>query len=252
MLARADEPTRCAQEELRRRHFYFGDINGLTSAELKAAIKSYQERKGLDPTGEITDETAASLNIPRPAVAASHVANQWPDVPVLRSDIGGAGSIKVDAAADPTPPASGDRVVESPAVPADSPPALKGFTHEQVAGLVQAYLRDAATDDVEAQVDYYQFPVEYFDHGALDRAAVTRDTRNYVKRWPQRKYMMTEPVRVTASNKEGEAFVQFVIAFTVTNIKSNVSGRTRNFWTVARQPNGGLKIIAIREERLHD
>src|SRR5437868_9644895 len=80
----ADEPTRRAQEELRKRNLYFGDINGQTNPELAEAIKRYQARKGFNPTGELDEETADSLKI---QIAESRNAAQpLPDVPVLKSD----------------------------------------------------------------------------------------------------------------------------------------------------------------------
>ena len=56
---RADEQTRRAQEELRKRNLYFGDINGQMNRELTEALKRYQTRKGFnssltaDRAGEI-------------------------------------------------------------------------------------------------------------------------------------------------------------------------------------------------------
>ena len=118
-LLRADEITRRVQEELRKRNLYFGDVDGVASIQLAAALHRYQERKGFSPTGEADTDTLFSLNIlqpgqtppPRPVVAANiHAENSppsasspavppplvsreggptaftWPDIVVLRSD----------------------------------------------------------------------------------------------------------------------------------------------------------------------
>src|SRR5207302_7400454 len=75
---RADEQTRRAQEELRKRNLYFGDIDGRQTPETAAAIREYQRRKGFGATGEIDTVTADSLKLP---------PGNLPDVPVLRSDV---------------------------------------------------------------------------------------------------------------------------------------------------------------------
>ena len=65
-LVRADEKIRQAQEELRKRNLYFGNVDGQESPELGAALKRYQTRKGFAVTGSVDNETATSLHIPRP------------------------------------------------------------------------------------------------------------------------------------------------------------------------------------------
>jgi hypothetical protein len=120
---------------------------------------------------------------------------------------------------------------------------------------VQDYLRDAETQDVPKQVNYYAFPVRYFDHGTVSQEFVTGDTSNYVKRWPERKYTLVGPVNFFASGKEGETEIEFTISFQLRNptrtAKNRALGRTKNWWTV-RTEGEELKIVAIREERLRE
>jgi hypothetical protein len=172
----ADEPTRCVQEELRRRNLYFGEIDGRTNDELRGALRRYQERKNLHVTGDIDQDTARSLNVPG-AIATRASAEEWPDVPVLKSD-----SPLVVADTDPIPSATGTEAspVALPPAPAESPTGLQEITPPQVANLVEKYLRDAETEDINLQVQYYTFPVRYFDHGPVGRDFVVRDTTNYV------------------------------------------------------------------------
>jgi peptidoglycan hydrolase-like protein with peptidoglycan-binding domain len=66
----AHEQTRRVQEELRNRHLFYGNPNGEYSAELRAAIKRYQQRKGLSVTGLIDSDTLASLGISGPTPPA--------------------------------------------------------------------------------------------------------------------------------------------------------------------------------------
>jgi Putative peptidoglycan binding domain len=247
---RADEKMRQVQEELRKRNLYFGNVDGQESPELSGALKRYQTRKGFPVTGSVDDETASSLHI-QPTVAS---ARSLPDVPVLRSDSASALPPEQRVALQK----EGEENLDSfptPAPPAESPPPGKNLTPERVTQFVEDYLRDGATEDVAAQVRYFAFPIRYFDHGTVDEPFVVKDTRNYVKRWPERKYTLIGPVSFFASGKEGETNVEFTIAF---NVRSHArkkkyagSGRTRNFWTI--RPEGDeLKIVVIREERVRE
>jgi peptidoglycan hydrolase-like protein with peptidoglycan-binding domain len=246
----ADERIRHVQEELRKRNLYFGDVDGHTSPELLGAIRGYQARKGFEATGELDEVTSRSLNMTVVATAgvAKPAASRWPDLPVLKSD----------AARDLPEPQrfalekkSAGEIEPSPTPPSEPPSASQDLEPARVQRFVEDYLRDGESSDVQAQLKYYAFPVEYFDHGSVEMPFVERDTRNYVKRWPERKYMLTAPVTFAASGREGETIVQFPIAFSVSNKTHHVTGKTRNFWTV--KPEGDdLKIVAVREERIRE
>jgi hypothetical protein len=248
---RADETVRQVQEELRKRNLYFGNIDGQTSPELSGALKRYQKRKGFAITGSVDQDTASSLHVRMAAVASTA---SLPDEPVLKSDAARAlpesqrlalqreAEEKLDLAPSPPPPA------ESPGPGPDLNP-------ERVTKFVQDYLRDGESQDVSAQVKYYAFPVQYFDHGMVSEQFVADDTGKYVKRWPERKYSLTAPVSFFASEKEGETNIEFTIAFELRSQerknKNKASGRTKNRWTI--RPEGEeLKIVAIQEERLRE
>jgi peptidoglycan hydrolase-like protein with peptidoglycan-binding domain len=248
---RADETVRQVQEELRKRNLYFGNIDGQESPELAGALKRYQKRKGFAVTGSVNEETATSLHVQAATVAS---ADALPDGPVLKSDVASAlpepqrlalqREAEEKADFDPSPPP-----------PAESPGPGQDVNPERVNELVRAYLRDGETQDVAAQVKYYSFPVQYFDHGSVPEEFVARDTRKYVERWPERKYSLTGPVNFFASDSEGETNIEFTISFEVQNKarkdKNRASGRTKNWWTV-RAEGGELKIVAIREHRLRE
>jgi hypothetical protein len=253
MAVQADENIRQVQEELRKRNLYFGDIDGRNSPELAGALKRYQSRKGFEVTGAIDDETAASLQI-KANVVSTKKPQSWPDVPVLKSDkarvIPEPERLALEKAAEENLDSS-----PSPVPPAESPPPEQDLTPERVTKFVESYLRDAETADVAAQVKYYAFPIAYFDHGPVDEQFVTKDTNDYAKRWPERKYTLIAPVSFFASGNERETNVEFTIAFKLQSKarteKNDASGRTRNFWTI--RPEGDeLKIIAIREQRIRE
>jgi hypothetical protein len=247
-FVRADEVTRRAQEELRKRNLYFGDVNGQMNSEFASALKKYQARKGFAETGQIDEETSRSLNIPYRALA-KEPATVWPDVPVLKSDV----ARQLPSAERRALEQKAEEPVASPLgppPPAEGPSAVQETKAEEITKFVQTYLRDAETDDVDLQVGYYDFPIDYFDHGRVGRDFVFKDTHDYVKRWPQRKYTLLGPVKSSGSKKEDETQVEFTIAFSVAAEKRAVRGKTRNFWTIKRA--GNFRIIAIREQRLHE
>ena len=245
----ADEPTRRAQEELRKRNLYFGDVNGQMNPEMMEALKRYQTRKGFNSTGQLDDETASSLKI---QVASSNKSTPepLPDVPVLKSDvareIAEPDTAKLEAATEDETPAS-----TSPAPPAEFLTKQEQSQQDRITKFVEQYLHDAETDDVDLQVSYYAFPVQYFDHGKAGREFVAKDTANYVKRWPKRKYTLLGPVKFLPGEKAAEVEVEFTINFSVSNGARVANGKTRNLWTI--QPDReNFKILAINEQRLHD
>jgi hypothetical protein len=58
-----DEHIRRVQEELRKRHLFYGDISGELTSSLTTAIARYQAKKGFAYTGRLDSETCASLGI---------------------------------------------------------------------------------------------------------------------------------------------------------------------------------------------
>jgi hypothetical protein len=245
-LVRADEKLRQAQEELRKRNLYFGNVDGQESPELSGALKRYQTRKGFAVTGSVDNETATSLHIQTAAVSAANL----PDLPVLRSDaareLPAPQRIALERAADENADSA-----PSPFPPAEAPAPGQDLTPERVTRFVTDYLREAESDDVAAQVKYFAYPILYFDHGSVDEEFVLKDVRNYLKRWPQRKYTLSQPVSFFAAGPEAETNVEFLIAYDVRNRNHAASGRTRNWWTLHAEGDE-LKIVAIREQRLRE
>jgi peptidoglycan hydrolase-like protein with peptidoglycan-binding domain len=250
-LARADETMRQVQEELRKRNLYFGNIDGQSSAVLTDALKRYQTRKGFTVTGQVDNDTATSLHIQAAAVAASE---PLPDMPVLKSDRASALTESQRLALQREAEEKPD-LAPSPPAPAESPGPAQDLTPDRVNKFVQDFLRDAEGPSVPAQVKYFAFPVRYFGDGVVSEDFVTRDTTNYVRHWPQRKYTLMGPANFFASGKEGETEIEFTIGFQLRNparkTKNKAKGHTKNWWTV-RLEGEEMKIVAIREERLHE
>jgi len=251
-FARADETVRQVQEELRKRNLFFGNIDGKISPALTDALKRYQTRKGFTVSGAVDNDTATSLHVRTTTTVG---AATLPDVPVLKSDTESALPESQRLALLREAEERGDDLSPTPPPPAESPAASQDLTPDRVNKFVQDYLRDAEGPSVPAQVKYYSFPVRYFDHGSVTEQFVTKDTSDYVKRWPERKYTITGPVHFFASGKEGETDVEFTISFELRSparaTKNRAVGRTKNWWTV-RLEGEEMKIVTIREERLRE
>jgi len=71
----AEDRVRQVQEELRKRHLYFGDIDGRDNTELHSALKRYQARKGFTISGDIDPDTAASLGLAHVVIVAAGTNN---------------------------------------------------------------------------------------------------------------------------------------------------------------------------------
>lgn len=246
----ADEQVRQVQEELRKRNLYFGNVDGRNSPDLAHALKRYQKRKGFSPSGVVDDVTARALNITSFTVASSQTP-AWPDVPVLRSDNARQLEESQRVALARQAEENLDLTTPAPEPPAEPPSPLQDLTPERVTDFVQQYLRDGETDDVGLQTRYFAYPLDYMWHGLKDPEFVEKDVANYLKRWPQRKYTLTEPVRFVASARDGETIVEFPLAFEVRSGKRSAQGRTKNTWVI--RPEGEeLKIVSLQEERLRD
>lgn len=246
----ANDFVRRAQEELRRRNLFFGDVDGKPSPELTAALRVYQSHKGFAPTGRLDEVTARSLDIETGPARANVPVAKWPDVPVLKSDAARQLPPQKQAEIEKTAVSNID-ASPTPDIPAEAPSGPQNLDPEKVTSFVKNYLRDNERNDLATQLKYYAYPVDYFTHGAVGEKFVAQDNRNYMQRWPDRHYRLTAPVKFAAGSKEGETVVEFPIAFHVRNKTREVEGRTRNYWTI-RPEDGALKIIAIREEHLNE
>jgi len=282
----ADEQIRRIQEELRKRHLYFGEIDGRKTEETIRALQHYQEKKGFKATGEPDRDTLGSLSLAEPPkdVAA------WPDVPVLKSDA--ARQIKeedrkyleslppVGEAPDgednppteqtvppkrppkpareeiapprketPPPPRKTPATNDTPpkeTAPAEEKPAVPPERAEE---FVRKYLDACETNQLESELAYYSDKVKYFDQGVVGRSFIERDVAAFYKRWPQRSYELLD-FKVVREQGD-EAVVKFRIAFHYRSPQHTVAGKTDNYFTIQRTGER-LKFTSLKEQRLRD
>jgi peptidoglycan hydrolase-like protein with peptidoglycan-binding domain len=273
-LALADEQVRQVQEELRKRNLYFGDVDGRKTAEVRGAIRRYQERKGFPATGDLNAETLRSLAV----VATGDASEEWPEGTVMKSDAArqiaeadrkvleelnteDAGppepgpepaAAKPEAIAPHTsdpPPDVPTKAPDPLALGPESSGSIPADLAEQTRAFVRDYLSACTTNSLNAELQFYADRVNYFDHGSVDRAFIAKDVQRFYERWPQRQYDLLD-FKITKARGE-ERDVSFRIAFRYKNSRQSVAGRTQNFFKV-RQDADGLHFTSLREQRVRE
>jgi len=229
-IARGDEQTRQVQEELRKRHLFFRDIDGRPSLDYALALKRYQQRQGFAQTGLADEITLYSLGIGEPAPPAEGAAD-LPDLPVLKSD----------AALPETKPLP-------PPVPTKASNAGDASKAE-ISNFIRRYFAACQSPSPLDELAFYADRVEYFDHGTVDKAYIQNELAVYNQRWPNRKYSIGDSLRVIKGGNN--TIAKFRVAFTVANVPRDrkASGRTDD--TIALIKRGdSLQIVSIKEARV--
>jgi hypothetical protein len=254
---RADELVRRVQEELRKRHLYFGDVDGRQTPETEAAIRRYQERKGFAGTGAATPETLRSLGL-----GPVEDAEPWPELPVLRSDAARAITQQEQERMERLVergelPPIGEAVDEKDLAIETEPPAeiakapVRGDLVARVEKFLRDYLKACESNDLAAELAFYADRVDYFDHGTVDRPFLEHDIgERYYKRWPQRRYRLLA-VRVVPPAKDSEEIeVRFRLRFDVKGATGAASGQTENRFIIRQGPRGEMRFVSMRERRV--
>ena len=228
--ARGDEQTRQVQEELRKRHLFFRDIDGKPSLEYAIALKRYQARQGFAVSGIADEMTLYSLGIGEPISPAEGAAD-LPNVPVLKSD-----AALPDTRPQPAPIPSRDQTASA-------------VTKAEIRDFLRRYFDACQSGSLEDELAFYADRVAYYDHGAVDQAYIRNELAVYNQRWPVRKYTVGDSLRVVRAGTNTLAKVR--VAFQVANITHNrkASGRTDNTFSLAKNGNS-LEIVSVKEARV--
>ncbi|MEY2548792.1 MAG: hypothetical protein QOD64_1374 [Verrucomicrobiota bacterium] len=226
----ADEETRRVQEELRKRHLFFRDIDGRPGVEFSRALKNYQQRKGFAQTGVADDVTLYSLGIGEPPSPAEG-AGDLPDVPVLKSD-----------AALHEPRST------QPPVPTDAQKAAD-VSKAEIHAFLRRYFDACQSPNPDDELAFFAERVEYFDHGVVDRPYIKNELAVYDQRWPSRTYTLGDSLRIvrTGNNTVAQVRVNFQVANNEHNRKAG--GRTDDTFNLAKRGDS-LEIVSIKEARV--
>lgn len=226
----ADEETRQVQEELRKRHLFFRDIDGRPGLEYALALKRYQQRMGFAQTGLADEMTLYSLGIGEPASPAEG-ATILPDVPVLKSDA----SVPETKSTRPPVPTKAQNAGD--------------VAKTEIKNFLRRYFDACQSQSPQDELAFYGERVEYFDHGVVDKRYIRNELAVYAQRWPQRKYTLGDSLRILRTGNNTVATVR--VAFDVANNEHNrrASGRTDDTFNLAKRGDS-LEIISIKEARV--
>jgi peptidoglycan hydrolase-like protein with peptidoglycan-binding domain len=227
---RADEVTRQVQEELRKRHLFFRDIDGKPSLEYAIALKRYQARQGFAVSGIADEMTLYSLGIGEPMAPAEGVAD-LPNVPVLKSD-----AALPDTRPRPAPIPTKDQTASD-------------VTKAEIRDFLRRYFEACQSASPQDELAFYADRVAYYDHGAVDKSYIQNELAVYNQRWPARKYTMGDSLRVVRAGNNTLAKVR--VAFQVANLTHNrrATGRTDDTFSLAKNGNS-LEIVSVKEARV--
>jgi peptidoglycan hydrolase-like protein with peptidoglycan-binding domain len=152
-----DEQIRKAQEELRKRHLFYGETTGQPSPALSAAIVHYQKKKGFSCTGYLDPETSASLGL----IKVTTTPAETPFVVADTGDLRGANGEALPTFLVFHPPGEGPTRFE-----------LAGTEHQQIA-------RSLAPNET-ALVARQQRPSDGRPHRPRHRAEPRKETNPLV------------------------------------------------------------------------
>lgn len=229
-VTRADEQTRQVQEELRKRHLFFRDIDGKPSLEYAIALKRYQARQGFAVSGIADEMTLYSLGIGVPLAPAEGPA-ELPNVPVLKSD-----AALPETRPQPAPIPTKDQTASA-------------VTKAEIRDFLRRYFEACRSGSPQDELAFYADRVAYYDHGAVDKSYIQNELAVYNQRWPVRKYTMGDSLRVVRAGNNTIAKVR--VAFQVANVTHNrkASGRTDDTFSLAKNGNS-LEIVSVKEARV--
>lgn len=226
----ADEETRQVQEELRKRHLFFRDIDGRPSSEYSMALKRYQQRQGFAQTGIADEITLYSLGIGEAAPPAEG-ARDLPDLPVLKSDA----ALREPRATQPPVPTKAQNA--------------GAVGKAEIRNFLRRYFDACQSPSPDDELAFYAERVEYFDHGVVDKPYIRNELAVYDQRWPGRKYTLGDSLRVVRSGNNTIAKIR--VAFDVANPERSrkANGRTDDTINLAKRGDS-LEIVSIKEARV--
>ena len=256
------------QEKLRDGGFYSGEIDGVYSTELAAALVRYQIRNGLPITGQLDLETSDALGA-KPAVTANAVSREqssetWRQL--RRGEQQARNDTRVARSADanetvvsPTgmppqgTPSLAASISSASVKPASAPPATAAgssngdISTERLRDYVGAFVLAGLDPQVGAEADFFADRVQYYDEGTIDRKKIRRDLQRYAARWPKRRFWLAGDV--TAKPQNGNRVrVTFPLRYELRNGKKHSSGRIAK--TIVLEPTGDdLQIVAVNERK---
>ena len=262
----SDDNVREVQAKLREGGFFSGEIDGVYSTELAAALARYQIRNGLPITAQLDLETSDALGA-KPAVTANAVSRErssetWRqlrrieqqtrnDTRVARSN--GANETMGSQTGMPPQESSSLAASNPDAKPAAAPPATAAdssdeeISTERVRDYVGAFVLAGLDPQVGAETEFFADRVQYYDEGTIGRENIRRDLQRYAARWPERRFWLAGDIKVEPQSGN-RVRVTFPLRYELRNGRKHSSGKIAK--TIVLEPTGDdLQIVAVNERK---
>ena len=275
---------RAVQEKLRDSGLYFGEIDGVYSSELAAALGRYQIRNGLPITGQLDVATSKALGA-KPAVTTSSPNDQtrtseiwerlrksdqqfpgktvWHGVSPSANETGittttprstsaaiAPGTQSAESPPQEVPP-SGASIASDNGKPASPPPVTvdnspaSNTSEERLRDYVGAFVLAGLDPQVGAEAAFFADRVQYYNEGMKDREKIREDLKRYDSRWPGRKFWLAGDITVEPQTDK-RMRVTFPLRYELRNGSKHSSGKVDKTLVLKRAGND-LQIVAVNE-----
>jgi peptidoglycan hydrolase-like protein with peptidoglycan-binding domain len=261
----SEDNVREVQTKLREAGLYFGEIDGVYSSELAAALGRYQIRNGLPITGQLDVDTSKALGA-KPAVATRAATREQSSETWRRLLTGEQQTLaKNNAGVAPSPapdeteisrelpprsaPAAGTQISGANAAsapPATGSPALD-FSTERLRDYVGAFVLAGLDPQVGAEAAFFADRVQYYNQGIKDREKIRADLKRYDSRWPGRKFWLAGDITVKPQTDK-RVRVTFPLRYELRNGGKRSSGKVDKTLVLERAGDE-LQIVTVNERK---
>ncbi|MDQ6913676.1 MAG: peptidoglycan-binding protein [Verrucomicrobiota bacterium] len=240
----ADDNVRAVQAKLKADGFYFGEVNGVSSSDLSAALTRYQIRNGLQITGKLDGETSKALGFK--AAATETAAEPAPTSETWRnlrkgdrqflSKINGRQSrTAVEATAPPVPAKTEDN-------------STFVLSQERVRDYIGAFVLAGLDAQVGAELEFFGDRVRYYNEGLIGREAIRRDLLRYDAHWPQRRFWLAGDVKVEPQ-ADSRLRVSFPLRYDLRRGAKHSSGKIMKDLLLEVIGPDDLQIVSVNESK---
>ncbi len=235
-IAGADSQIASVQQSLKSEGFYHGAITGEIDNETAAAITRFQVRRGLEVTGELTEETLRTLGVNLSQSAGEDVDRRGPPKSEPWRALRQQDREFLERLTSEQPTQPGPQVLETASM-------------DQIRDFVAGFVVVGINPDVEAELQFYAGKADYYDSGIVTKDFIRRDILRYNQKWPIRRYWLVGDVQVLNGLEANPVEVQYQIRYLVENRQKKSSGKAIKTLKLQKSPDG-LEIISVREKTL--
>jgi hypothetical protein len=235
-IADADSQIATVQESLKSGGFYRGAITGEIDNETSAAITRFQVRRGLEVTGELTEETLRALGVNLSQSAEENADRPAPPKSEPWRALRQQDREFLERLTSEQPTQPGQQVLETASM-------------DQIRDFVAGFVVVGINPDVEAELQFYAGEADYYDSGVVTKDFIRRDILRYNQKWPIRRYWLVGDVQVLNGLDANPVEVRYQMRDVVESHRKKSSGTAIKTLKLQKSPDG-LEIISVREQTL--